>query len=333
MTRITENYLGRSLMNDIMRNRESVSKFSNEVSTGLKVDEPGDSSQSATISQFRETLHRIEGYSSRVQSVKGFLEFQDDTLSEAGDLLIRAKEIASHAASGHVSADARRQMAEEVFEIREHVVALANSTYQGKYVFSGAADNAPAFSKVAAPGYSVPPSGAASDRYSYNSQPGSTLSRSVQVGDEVTVDVNTPGSGIFANAVAGLERLGRALQGYSSATDPGTGLPTGVGGTYTLPQDYELQTNEIRATIDIFSRAKEEDIQLERVSVGGRLRRLDTATSVLNLSKVTAQDVLNGLQNADVAESASNLADAQTALEASFTITSRILQVSVLDYL
>lgn len=316
-----------------MRNRESVNKFSSEVASGLKVSAPGDSSQSATISQFRETLNRIDGYSNRVSSVKGFLEFQDNTLGEAGDLLIRAKEIASQAASGHVSADARAQMAQEVFEIREHVVALANSQYQGKYVFAGAADGTPAFSKVGAPGYAAPTTGPASDRYVYTTQPGGTLGRSVQVGEDVNVDVSTPGSAIFGNAIAGLEQLGRALQGFSTVKDPTTGLPTGAGTAFNLPQEYDLQTAEIRNALDTFSRAKEQDIQLERVSVGGRLRRLDTATSVLGLSKVTAQEVLNGLQNADITESASNLADAQSALEASFTITSRILKVSILDYL
>jgi flagellar hook-associated protein 3 FlgL len=331
MTRITEMQMGRSLTHDILANREQVRRYSDEVSSGLKVAKPSDSYHSGTISQFRESVDRMAGYQQRVHAVKGLLEFQDNTLSEAGDLLIRAKEIASQASNSFVSPETRLQMAEEVYEIREHMVALANSTYQGKYVFSGGADDVPAYSTSST--YTTPVTGRASERYTYTTEPGATLTREVKVGDEVKLQVNSAGNGIFDTAIAGLEVLTRALEGYSTTLDGTTGLPTGAGTAFTFPQDFGAQTSAIAESIALLDEGRQEDIQLERVSIGGRLRRLDTAKSVLDLSKQTAEEVLNEMQNADITVSASNLADAQTALEASYTVTSRVLQLSVLDYL
>ena len=71
----------------------------------------------------------------------------------------------------------------------------------------------------------------------------------------------------------------------------------------------------------------------ERVDLGGKLRRLDTADSLLDLGKVNAQELLDKLQNADTVESASKLQLAQTALTASYTVTSRVLNLSILDYI
>jgi flagellar hook-associated protein 3 FlgL len=331
-TRITDFSLVRSLTADISMNREFVNRYSNEVSSGLKVSLPGDSSNAATISQYQLSLQRVEGYKNRSASVKSYLELQDDVMATAGDLLIRAKEIATQAANQTVSDSARKQMAQEVFQIRDHMVALANTTYQGKYVFGGVDDDDPPYDQVAP--YVDPGTGPASVRYQYDVDPGSQGTRSVPVSDDVSVVVNTPGDQIFTSALEGLERLGRALDGY--ATDPpppGGGTPVGTGTAYIFPQDYQLQTEAIRHSIDLFDRSRAQEIQIERVSLGGRLRRLDTAASVLELTKVAAEDVLDKLQNADIAESGTKLAHAQTALQASMTVTTRVLGRSILDFL
>ncbi|RIL09741.1 MAG: flagellar biosynthesis protein FlgL, partial [Proteobacteria bacterium] len=50
-------------------------------------------------------------------------------------------------------------------------------------------------------------------------------------------------------------------------------------------------------------------------------------------TKDDAITALSTLQDADVAESATSLTQAQTALEASYAITTRILNLNILDFL
>ena len=114
MTRISDIQTARSLVHNILVNREDVNKFGQEISTGYKVAEPGDSNVSGTVAQFRETLQRIEGYGQRISTVQGFLTFQDDLLAQANNVMVRAKEVATQAANETNGVTERSQMAAEI---------------------------------------------------------------------------------------------------------------------------------------------------------------------------------------------------------------------------
>jgi len=332
MTRITENQLSRSMMHDVLRNRQQVNKFGSQLSSGYKVTTPGDSKHSGTISQYRELLARIEGHSNRIKGLEGALSFQEEIVSQAGDAMIRAKEIATQAANETNGTEERKLLAAEVWELRDHLMSLANSKYQGKYIYGGAVDNAAPYS----PGvpYTNPSEGPASQRYRFNvaNAAGTDIVRQVNITDDTRINMNTPGNEIFDNALHALERLGRALEGYETELD-GNGVPNGGGDAFTFPADKEQQTNDILAAIDLLETARNEDFMTEQISLGGRMKRLQSAESILEMSSVSAQDVLNRLQNADFVESASYLAEAQGALEASLMVSSMVLNQSILDYL
>jgi flagellin-like hook-associated protein FlgL len=68
------------------------------------------------------------------------------------------------------------------------------------------------------------------------------------------------------------------------------------------------------------------------VTLGGRLRRLETGQALLELTKGSAKEVLSRIQDADETETAANLQQAQTALQASYSITAKILRMTILDY-
>ena len=327
--RIAENQVARSLLAQVQKNRVSIDKYANEISTGLKAATPGDTDKPATINQFRNMLTKVENYKTLVSSVRGSMQFQDDVMGQAHDLMARAQELATQGANETNSADKRAQIATEVFEIREGLMQLANSTYQGKYVWNGTITNTPPYSPQT---YTLPASGPGNTRYVFDSAAlGATTEQSVAVSDQVTVRLNSRADNIWSNALASVERLGRALSGYESLPPP-PALPNGTGAAYVFPADRARQTKDIAATIDLIKAAREDGIQVERVSIGGRMERLEVAESLLDLSKSTAQRVLSELSEADVTESASKLSLAQTALEASLTLTSRLLNLSVLDY-
>jgi flagellar hook-associated protein 3 FlgL len=330
MTRISQNQLVSVVLQGISAGREAVAKYGQEVSTGLKVTNPGDSNLAGSISGFRESLNKIEGYGGRISSVKTFLTTQDDILKQAEELMIRAKEIATQAANSIHDNVTRSHQSAEVWEIRDHLVSLANSTYQGRYIYDGTADATPPFSATT---YTNPATGDAHDRYIYNTGNGSQNVNTVKVTDDLTITVNTPGDDVFSNAIGALERLGRALDGYATNPAPSVGLPDGTGNAWVFPTDLNLQTTAITQTIDLLDSAREDDILIERVELGGKLRRLETAESLLELTKVNSEELLDKLQNADSVESISNLQLADTALKASYSVTSRMLTLSILDYI
>jgi flagellar hook-associated protein 3 FlgL len=323
MTRISENQAHRRLIDNAIEKKRQVDQYSNEISSGYKVVTPGDSDVSGTIARYRQTLDKIDTYTTTITQSRSVLEFQDDVMNQMNDLLVRAKEIASQAANETHGTDARAALAAEVFQIRDHVVSLANSQYQGRYIFHGARDDTPTYI-LASPSYANPATGPESQKYVFDNSLGATTTRTVAITDSLSVAVNTPGNSLFDTSIAALEKLGRSLSGYAT----GGGDPA-----YTFPTDYSLQTADIRTTIDSLDDARTQEIIPERVDLGGRLRRLETGENLLGLIKNTSEEVLDRLQNTDETESAANLAQAQTALQASYMVTSRVLKLSILDYI
>lgn len=329
--RITENQTVNSMINSIQRNRQDYNKYSQQAASGLKVVEVGDSTFSGTISELKTTSQRLSGYTNRVNSIQSYFEVQDEVLDSANSLLIRAKEIAEQGANETYDTDNRAALAAEVVQLREHLVSLANTKYQGQYIYSGTATDVPAYGV----GEDTFVEGEENTKENYVYQ-GNEFIRKAQITDTLQIDLNTPGKDVFGNAITALEKLARSLQGYKTVIDETTGEidvtnPDNVA--YTFPDDYHTQTDDIRECLDLLDKARQEDISTERVDVAGRLNRITSAQSLLGLDKTSNDEALSKLQDADMVEVASKFNLAEDALSASMMVTTRMLNISILDYI
>ena len=333
MTRITESQLASSLKNYTSMHRATINKLNDDISSGIRVRDPGDSNVAGTISLMQQSIGKVDGYSNTIATTKSALDFQDSVLSQASDILVRAKEIATQGSNETLSAADRASLAAEVMQIRDHMVNLANSQYQGKFVYNGVNNATQPYAK-ATPAYTNPSTGLANDRYTYDSSTagttGSSALRNINLTDNLTLTVNTPGNQVFDNAIQGLEKLGRSLSGYTTTTT--AGAPDGGGVAYTASQ-YAAQTADIKSAMDQLDSARKNDIGIEQTDLAGRLHRLDTAKSLVDLTKTSSQTALDTMQNTDVYTAATDLSQAQTALQASLTVSTKVLKMTILDYL
>ncbi len=332
MTRITETQIVRNSLALIQKSRSDIAKFSQETSSGIKIARPGDDAANApTVASLRETINRFDKHKLRIQSASSTLSLQTDVLAQASDLLVRAKELASQGANEVLGAALRESLSHEVFQLRDAMVDLANTKFQGRYLYSGVADDQPAYSPTGTPGYTNSTSQPGSIRYTYNTNAGSDLSNSVYISDDTSITTNTPGNGVFDGAIQALEILGRSLEGYRSTTT--AGVPDGGGTAYTFPTDFSEQTQDILNAMTRLDTARTSDIAIERVSVAGKESRILNSTSILESLKSNLIEVLSKTQGADIFESATNLTQAQTALQTSLSVSGSILKISLLDYL
>lgn len=328
MRRVSENQNVRRLVTHALENKRRLNDLSNQLASGVRVNKPSDSVDSGSISRYKTHIAKVDSYSATIAQAKSFIEFQDSIVAQATELVVRAKEIAQQGANETLNPDSRAQLAEEVFQIRDQMYNLVNSTYQGRYVYGGVDDDDPPYDETT---YTAPATGPASIRYTFDDEPGTDISKSVQVTDQISVSLNTNAKEVFGNAMQALERLSRTLSGYQTLPAPPSD-PDGTGAAYTFPADYRTQTEDIRAAIDLLDQARDIDLIPERVSLGGRLRRLETGSALLELTKNSAKEVLSRLQDADETEVAANLQQAQTALQASYSVTAKILRMTILDY-
>jgi flagellar hook-associated protein 3 FlgL len=328
MTRISDLENQRMLVNNTQSNKQRVADLSEQLSSGVKVSRPSDSPNSGTIATYLQALRKVEDYTTTIAETRSFIQIQDDVMAQMNELLSRAKEIAQEGANETVSVTARAHLAEEMFQIRDHVASLANTTYQGRYLYGGADDDDPPYDPLT---YTNPSTGLAATRYVFDNEAGTASTRVVQVTDDLSLTTNTPANKLFDSSIQALERLGRSLAGYKSTLTSGVTDGGGIG--YTFPSEFTAQTQDIAAAIDLLNTARNRDILPERVSLGGRLRRLETGESLLRLTKNSAEEVLSRIRDADETEVASGLAQAQNALQASYTVTARVLRLSILDYI
>lgn len=316
------------LLQGLQSHQQSYLRYSQQLSTGVRVENPGDDPNFSLISFNELKLADTDSFKKRISFLKGYFDFLDENLNQANNVLIRAKEIAQQAANETYSPEMRERLSHEVFQLRDHLVRLANATYQGRYVWGGSADDNP---PVDLSSYTVPSSGPASQRYVFDSEPGRDVFRQVQVSPDFTVQMNDSGFETFARAIGALERLGRALAGYS--TNPPTGLPNGTGSAYNFPNDFSNQTAAIRNALDLLEDARANDIGNQRTIIASRLTRLDISMQILRLDQGAAEDYLAKVRDVDVAEAATKLKLTETFLQATYQVISRVSRLNLLDYI
>jgi len=331
MTRISTNQSTKMLLQQMTNNKVRVDKYSKEVSSGLKVFTPGDTRQAATITRLNEETIRIEGHEKRIGITQAHLNFQEQIMDQASNIITRAREVAEQMANETNSPDNRNIVSNEVWALRNTMADLANSVYQGRSIYGGVDDDDPPFDQDTTT-YSTFGSANSQIRYDFdNYDPPPVIVappfRRIQVGDNDSVRISSPGDVVFGKALASLEKLGRALEGYR--TDTTTPNYT----AYTFPADFTLQTQAIRESLDELETARTKDIEPERSSIAERLHSLDLNASILSFTKEASKIQLSHLRDSDTAESATELSLAQTALQASYTVTSRMLNLSIMDYI
>jgi len=331
MTRITENQMVHNMIVTMQNNRKTVNKLAQQSSSGLKVAEAGDSTFSGTISELQTINNRLKTYENRINYIEGYFNTQDEILSTSLDLMTRAKEVATQAANETNSETERLALSAEIIQIRDELVSLANTKYQGQYIYAGTASDKPAYT-TSTTAYTEGGEGT-STHYVYD---GNDDVRTIQITDTLSIKMNSSGEDIFDSSITALEKLARVLQGYKTKVDPATGkiTPDDAGNiAYVFHDEYQTQTQDILDCINMIDQAKDNDLSPEQVDVAGRQNRISAASSLLTLNKMSTSEALSNLQDADLVEVATEYSLAQEALSASLSVTTKMLSISILDYI
>lgn len=86
---------------------------------------------------FRQAGASIDQYQRNIDNTGGWLSLTESKLSSVGDLLTKATELAIGQGTATASAESRRIAAENVQQLKEEMLSLANSKYAGRYLFAG----------------------------------------------------------------------------------------------------------------------------------------------------------------------------------------------------
>jgi len=118
----------------------------NQLSTGERFTEPGDDpGDAAIVMQLNRTLDQQTTYQSNLATSQSQLSQVDSSLGDLNTLLVQATSIASQNVGSEVSASARQSAATVVESLYSQAVSLANTQYNGQFIFGGDKSDNPPF--------------------------------------------------------------------------------------------------------------------------------------------------------------------------------------------
>jgi flagellar hook-associated protein 3 FlgL len=279
-----------------LRNREAVAL--QQIASGRRILKPSNNPDDAVNAQrTRSVLSRVEARISRADKTENQLASYDVALAGVGDIVQRLHQISVQMANETYNADDRLSASEEVIQLQASLSSLANTRHNDRYIFSGTTSDVPA---IGAAGTYQGNATVQEVDLGYPGAPATRVAATV-TGDEVFF-----GAGGGTDLITAANNLVTALTGNTTA-----GLQTAIG-------DFLSGVDQVASI---------------RARVGATMNRVEGIGDRNEDEMLRESGVLSQYVDADIAEVASELAQAQFGLQAAMTATARISEVSLLSLL
>ncbi len=136
--RITNTSIVNNMMKHLQKNMNNLDQLSQKLSSGKEFQLPSENPIGAAHSmQFKTLISINEQYQKNLNQARNWMETSEMALNDAGEILQRGRELAVYGATDSLNHEDRITMAEEVKELKEEFISIANSTLGDRYLFSG----------------------------------------------------------------------------------------------------------------------------------------------------------------------------------------------------
>jgi flagellar hook-associated protein 3 FlgL len=149
--RITENMKLNTTLASLSNVQSQYNSVLEQMSSQKRINKISDDPLGMTVLLgYRQVEASLDQYRSNIDASNGWLSLTETKLSSVGDLLTNASEIAVQQGTATASAESRLIMAENVRQLKEEMLSLANSKYGNRYLFSGSRMDTDPFSSASA---------------------------------------------------------------------------------------------------------------------------------------------------------------------------------------
>jgi flagellar hook-associated protein 3 FlgL len=296
--RVTFNAIFREAASGIGAASERLLEFQRQAASGRRIQKPSDDPSGAAMAVGgRADLATFDRYARTAESAFARLTVVDSVLSDVLDQLTVARTAILSALGTTAGVPQRQAAAQALAGVREALFSDLNASFQGVYLFGGAHATAPPYQK-GTDGAILP-------------YQGSTR--------EVAVDIDETREVVVAFD-------GDAIARGTSAEDVFTILDTLIAAA-TAGDTDALRQGEI-ALAEVFER-----VSAAQSRVGAAMQTVDEQKLRLGQAKLALGSRLAALEDANMADVLSGMAQAEAAYRAALGAASRAMQVSLLDYL
>jgi flagellar hook-associated protein 3 FlgL len=131
---------------NLNRTQQQINQAEAEVSSGFRVQTPSDDPAAvSSILQVQADIGSNQQVQANLGSVTSELGSADSALQSAVQAVEKAITLAAQGASSTVTADQRAEIAQQVAGLQQTLVGISQTTVDGRYIFSGDQDTAPAY--------------------------------------------------------------------------------------------------------------------------------------------------------------------------------------------
>jgi flagellar hook-associated protein 3 FlgL len=277
---------------------EELNKANTIVATGKRIlklaDDPVGLTQGLNI---KSTLSSIEQMGRNITLGTSWLAASESAMSQVQDVISEAKTLSVQMANSTVGAAERRSAAETVQNLLEELVSLANTEVNGRYIFAGSETDTTPFSLEN------------DNSVTYH---GDNNAFTVKIGKDATVQVGSYGEAVFGTS-GQPDDLFRAFNDLKTALENNdtSGIQAGMG-------DLDSRFDHVASKIS---------------DIGSKMVRMDMRENILQDLNIANTERLSTIEDADITEAILDLQAKELAYQAALSSASKVLQMSLLDYM
>ncbi len=330
--KVTQSSTYRLLNSNLNRITNTLQDLRNQAASGLKVNKPSDDPTAIRpILTARTEIRHSERYLQTMGISYDKMEATDTHLGQIENILQRAKEIGINAVNGSLNDNDRETLADELGQLKNALAASANTQIDGTYIFAGYTNTTPPFVENTAytdGGYIATDS--TTWPYFYQGDPNPT---ELEITTGERVEVGVTGNELFM----GVANSNWVAPPAANQSEPGNidlfsvltrmeeairnnniDDPAGPGGGMTQNlENLEIAANQERRI---------------RAQLGTRTARVETMMAHQERISVDLQQTLSRYQDADTIKTFNDIVQQESAFQAALSVTSRVSQISILDY-
>lgn len=296
---VDPNYV-RGLVASLNASTLSEQQLTSELSSGLRVSSLSDDPVAAgQASVFNSSISQDDSFVQTAAGTESMMQVASSALSSVVTQLTSALSLAVQGNSGTNSAADLTSLSQQLGSVRDQVLSLANSSYQGTYIFAGSQGATQPF----------------------------TLDTSTSPATVTYSGDNDTGSITTSNG----QQIQTTLSGSAVFTASGANVMSSLN---NLVADFSSGEVSSTAATDIGAlQAALANVSQQQAILGSSLDRIESASTYAQTDATNRTAALSSLVSADPATVATELSAAETQNQALMSVISTVEKQSLFNYI
>ena len=337
--RVSDRSTARNYLKYLNKARSDYAQTSQRITSGNRFTQLSDDiSAGSRVLKTRAEMDKAEKQLNNISSIRESMESAEDHLRQINDIITRVNEVVNRAVNGTNTQASRDAYANEIASLKEQVLQIANAKYGDKFLFGGTNAKTAPFEVDKATG-----------QLKYNGIDVDKIQKDI---DGYYIEENGQRKDIPMDDDVYLD-IGLGIKMAGTAIDPSTGFKISYSGLDILGigQGADGKSNNIFDTISGIEAAlrtgdvdgaselntklhKSREKLMENVTdIGARTQYLETMETRLKNTVDGQKERIQNLMGVTPGEEETRLMMNDYALKAVLQMGSRILPISLMDYL